>query len=43
MLPAKALTKAELEAEMQGHILAQAELIATYQKGSRRLTASSLD
>lgn len=34
-LPAKALTKAELEAAMQGHILAQAELMATYQKGDR--------
>lgn len=32
-LPAKALTKAELEAAMKGHILAQAELMATYQKG----------
>jgi Raf kinase inhibitor-like YbhB/YbcL family protein len=28
-----ALTKAELEAAMSGHILAQAELLATYQKG----------
>jgi phosphatidylethanolamine-binding protein (PEBP) family uncharacterized protein len=33
MLPATALTKAELEAAMAGHILAQAELMATYQKG----------
>ena len=32
-LPAKPLTKAELEAAMQGHVLAQAELMATYQKG----------
>jgi Raf kinase inhibitor-like YbhB/YbcL family protein len=32
-LPAEALTKAELEAAMTGHILAQAELMATYQKG----------
>jgi Raf kinase inhibitor-like YbhB/YbcL family protein len=33
VLPAKALTKAELEAAMAGHVLAQAELIGTYQKG----------
>jgi len=33
VLTAKPLTKAELEAEMKGHILAQAELMATYQKG----------
>lgn len=32
-LPPKALTKAELEAAMKGHVLAQAELMATYQKG----------
>jgi len=32
-LPPKALTKAELEAAMKGHILAQAELMGTYQKG----------
>jgi Raf kinase inhibitor-like YbhB/YbcL family protein len=32
-LPPKALTKAELEPAMKGHILAQAELMATYQKG----------
>ena len=32
-LPPKALSKAELEAEIKGHILAQAELMATYQKG----------
>jgi Raf kinase inhibitor-like YbhB/YbcL family protein len=32
-LPASALTKAGLEAAMSGHILAQAELMATYQKG----------
>ena len=28
-------TKAELEAAMRGHVLAQAELIGTYQKGDR--------
>ena len=28
-------TKAQLEAAMQGHILAQAELVGTYQRGSR--------
>jgi Raf kinase inhibitor-like YbhB/YbcL family protein len=32
-LPAEAITKAELEAAMTGHILAQAELMGTYQKG----------
>jgi Raf kinase inhibitor-like YbhB/YbcL family protein len=32
-LPASTLTKTELEAAMAGHILAQAELMATYQKG----------
>ena len=32
-LPAKALSKAELEAAMQGHVLGKAELMATYQKG----------
>ena len=32
-LPAKALSKTELEASMRGHILAQAELMGTYQKG----------
>lgn len=32
-LPAKPLTKSELEAAMKGHVLAQAELIGTYQKG----------
>jgi hypothetical protein len=32
-LPAKPLTKAELEAAMQGHILAEASLVGTYQKG----------
>jgi Raf kinase inhibitor-like YbhB/YbcL family protein len=32
-LPAKALSKHELEAAMRGHILAKAELIGTYQKG----------
>jgi Raf kinase inhibitor-like YbhB/YbcL family protein len=34
-LPAKPLTKSELEAAMKGHVLAQAELIGTYQKGDR--------
>ena len=33
VLPAKPLTKAELEAAMTGHVLARAELIGTYQKG----------
>jgi Raf kinase inhibitor-like YbhB/YbcL family protein len=33
LLPSKALTKAELEAAMQGHVLAEASLIGTYQKG----------
>jgi Raf kinase inhibitor-like YbhB/YbcL family protein len=33
MLPAKALSKAELEAAMEGHLLGKAELMATYQKG----------
>jgi Raf kinase inhibitor-like YbhB/YbcL family protein len=33
MLPAKPLTKAELEAAMQGHVLAEAALMGTYQKG----------
>ncbi|MGH6736175.1 MAG: YbhB/YbcL family Raf kinase inhibitor-like protein [Methyloceanibacter sp.] len=33
MLPAEAMTKAELEAAMKGHILASAELIGTYHKG----------
>jgi len=33
VLPKGALTKAELEAAMTGHVLAQAELIGTYQKG----------
>jgi len=32
-LPAAGLTRAELEAAMNGHVLAQAELMATYQKG----------
>jgi Raf kinase inhibitor-like YbhB/YbcL family protein len=32
-LPAKALSKAELEAAMQGHVLGKAELMGTYQKG----------
>jgi phosphatidylethanolamine-binding protein (PEBP) family uncharacterized protein len=35
VLPSKVLTKAELEAAMQGHVIAQAELMATYQKGDR--------
>jgi Raf kinase inhibitor-like YbhB/YbcL family protein len=34
-LPAKPLNKPELEAAMKGHVLAQAELIGTYQKGDR--------
>ena len=45
-LPPKVLTKAELEAAMKGHVIAQAELMATYQKGDRKsalLTTSSLD
>ena len=32
-LPAKALSKSELEAAMEGHVLGKAELMATYQKG----------
>jgi Raf kinase inhibitor-like YbhB/YbcL family protein len=32
-LPLKTPTKAELEAAMKGHVLAEAELIGTYQKG----------
>jgi len=32
-LPAKALSKAELEAAMQGHVLGKAELMGTYQQG----------
>lgn len=32
-LPAKELSKSALEAAMKGHVLAQAELIGTYQKG----------
>jgi Raf kinase inhibitor-like YbhB/YbcL family protein len=35
VLPAEAFTKAELQAAMTGHVLAQAELIGTYQKGDR--------
>jgi Raf kinase inhibitor-like YbhB/YbcL family protein len=35
VLPAKVLNKAGLEAAMRGHVLAQAELVATYQKGDR--------
>ena len=34
-LPLKAPTKAALEAAMEGHVLAKAELIGTYQKGDR--------
>ncbi len=34
-LPAKPLSKPQLEATMKGHVLAQAELIGTYQKGDR--------
>jgi hypothetical protein len=33
MLPAKPLSKTELEAAMKGHVLAQAELVGTYEKG----------
>jgi Raf kinase inhibitor-like YbhB/YbcL family protein len=33
ILPAKALSKAELEGAMEGHVLGKAELMATYQKG----------
>lgn len=32
-LPLKALTKADIEATIKGHVLAEAELIGTYQKG----------
>jgi Raf kinase inhibitor-like YbhB/YbcL family protein len=32
-LPATPFTKAELEAAMQGHVLAEASLMGTYQKG----------
>lgn len=32
-LPLTALTKADIEAAIEGHILAQAELMGTYQKG----------
>jgi Raf kinase inhibitor-like YbhB/YbcL family protein len=32
-LPAKALSKAELEAVMEGHVLGRGELMGTYQKG----------
>jgi Raf kinase inhibitor-like YbhB/YbcL family protein len=32
-LPAKAVSKAELEAAMEGHVLGKAELMGTYQKG----------
>ncbi len=46
-LPPEPLTKAALEAAMQGHVLAQAELMGDLSKGrsvgDRRLTASSLD
>ncbi len=35
VLPANALTKAELEAAIEGHVLAKAELMGTYQKGDR--------
>jgi hypothetical protein len=34
-LPPQPLTKSKLEAAMKGHVLAQAELIGTYQKGDR--------
>jgi len=33
MLPAKALSKADVEAAIQGHVLGKAELMGTYQKG----------
>jgi hypothetical protein len=33
MLPARPLTKTELEAAMHGHVLAEASLMGTYQKG----------
>jgi Raf kinase inhibitor-like YbhB/YbcL family protein len=33
VLPGKGLTKADLEAAIKGHVLAQAELMGTYQKG----------
>jgi Raf kinase inhibitor-like YbhB/YbcL family protein len=33
MLPTKSLTKSEVESAMKGHVLAQAELIGTYQQG----------
>jgi Raf kinase inhibitor-like YbhB/YbcL family protein len=39
-LPAKPLSKSGLEAAMKGHVLAQAELIGTYQKGDPRLSAT---
>jgi phosphatidylethanolamine-binding protein (PEBP) family uncharacterized protein len=32
-LPAKALSKAELEAVMEGHVLGRGELMGTYQTG----------
>lgn len=32
-LPVKALTKADIETAIKGHVLAQAELMGTYQKG----------
>ena len=32
-LPGTALTKAELEAAIEGHVLAEASLLGTYQKG----------
>lgn len=34
-LPPQPLTKGALEAAIEGHVLAQAELIGTYQKGDR--------
>jgi Raf kinase inhibitor-like YbhB/YbcL family protein len=33
VLPDKSMTKAALEAAMKGHVLAQTELVGTYQKG----------
>jgi phosphatidylethanolamine-binding protein (PEBP) family uncharacterized protein len=35
MLDLRGATKSKIEREMQGHVLANAELIGTYQKGDR--------
>ena len=35
MLDLRGATKSQIERVMQGHILANAELIGTYQKGDR--------